>query len=289
MSFFVIPAEAGIQEIQIPLDSCLRRSDKFSGLFPRASFIVIFDQSRNECYPFPMGEPELFDEWPKRYDAWFTTPIGQLVKKYESELLLRFLRPRSDEFILDAGCGTGVFTLDILSFGAHVVGVDLSLPMLSRAAQKAEAYCFDAVMANISLLPFPENVFDKVVSVTALEFIEDAKRAIEELFRVTKRGSHIVVATLNSLSPWAERRKAEAKKGHPLFQKTIFRSPDELLSLAPVEGVIGTAIHFQKDDDPDRAQEVERQGREKGLMTGAFVAACWKKPVKIDKDVKNPL
>jgi len=28
--FFVIPAEAGIQEIQIFLDSCFRRSDNFS-------------------------------------------------------------------------------------------------------------------------------------------------------------------------------------------------------------------------------------------------------------------
>ena len=28
--FFVIPAEAGIQEIQIPLDSCFLRSDSFS-------------------------------------------------------------------------------------------------------------------------------------------------------------------------------------------------------------------------------------------------------------------
>jgi hypothetical protein len=28
--YFVIPAEAGIQEIQIPLDSCFRRSDYFA-------------------------------------------------------------------------------------------------------------------------------------------------------------------------------------------------------------------------------------------------------------------
>jgi hypothetical protein len=44
---------------------------------------------------------ELFDEWPKRYDEWFTTPIGLLVRKYESELLLQLLRPKPDEFILD--------------------------------------------------------------------------------------------------------------------------------------------------------------------------------------------
>jgi len=225
-----------------------------------------------------MENPELFDEWPEKYDAWFTTPIGLLVKKYERELLLSLLRPESDEFILDAGCGTGIFTLDVLSFGTYVIGVDLSLPMLSRAEQKARGYHFQAVLADISSLPFSKNLFDKVVSVTALEFIEDAKRVIEELFRVTRKGGRVAVATLNSLSPWAERRKAEAKKGHPLFRKATFRSPDELLAVAPVKGMIRTAIHFQKEDDPAHAHEIEKEGQRKGLKTGAFLVGCWEKP-----------
>jgi ubiquinone/menaquinone biosynthesis C-methylase UbiE len=224
-----------------------------------------------------MEKPELFDEWPEKYDKWFSTPIGLLIKKYESELLLHLLRPKSEEFILDAGCGTGVFTLDILSFGTHVIGVDLSLPMLSWAAQKTKGYHFHAVLADISFLPFPKNAFDKVVSVTALEFIEDGKGAMEELFRVARKGGRIVVATLNRLSPWADRRRAEAKKGHSLFKKAIFRSPDELLALAPVEGVIRTAVHFQKEDDPLHAPEIEKEGQRKGLNTGAFVVGCWQK------------
>jgi len=219
----------------------------------------------------------LFDEWPEKYDRWFTTPIGLLVKKYESELLLNLLSPKSHEFVLDAGCGTGIFTLDVLSLGAHVIGVDLSQPMLSRAAENTRGYSFQAVLADISLLPFQENVFDKVVSVTALEFIEDAKGAMEELFRVTRKGGRIVVATLNKLSPWADRRRAEAGKGHPLFKKATFRSPVELLALAPVKGVIKTAIHFQKEDDPARVPEIERQGQSKDLDTGAFVVGCWQK------------
>lgn len=226
-----------------------------------------------------MEKPELFDEWPEKYDEWFTTRTGLLVKKYESELLLHLLRPRPDEIILDAGCGTGVFTLDILSFGTHVIGVDLSLPMLSRAAQKTRGYTFQTVLADTSFLPFPKNAFDKVVSVTALEFIKDAKGAMEELFRVTRKGGRIVVATLNRLSPWADRRSAEAKKGHSLFKKAIFRSPDELLALAPVKGVIRTAIHFQNEDDPLHAPEIEKEGQRKGLKTGAFLVGCWENPV----------
>jgi ubiquinone/menaquinone biosynthesis C-methylase UbiE len=220
----------------------------------------------------------LFDDWPETYDRWFTTPIGTLVKKYEEELILDLLRPLPGEIILDAGCGTGVFTLDILSFGLHVIGLDISLPMLMKAVQKAKEYPFQVVLADMSNLPFQKNSFDKVVSITALEFIKDAKDAVRELFRVTKKGGCVVVATLNSLSPWASRRKAEARKGRSLFEKAIFRSPDELRSLAPVNGMIRTAIHFQKEDDPDRVPEIELDGQRKGLNTGAFLVARWEKP-----------
>jgi ubiquinone/menaquinone biosynthesis C-methylase UbiE len=221
---------------------------------------------------------ELFDDWPEKYDHWFTTPIGALVKKYEGELILDLLRPLPGEIILDAGCGTGIFTLGILFLGAHAVGLDRSLPMLKVAAQKTKPYPFQIVSADMSNLPFRQETFDKVVSVTTLEFIKDAKEAVEELFRVTKKGGSIVVATLNSLGPWASRRKVEAEKGHSLFEKAIFRSPDQLRSLSAEDGVMKTAIYFQKEDDPNRAPEIESEGQRKGLITGAFLAVRWEKP-----------
>jgi ubiquinone/menaquinone biosynthesis C-methylase UbiE len=220
---------------------------------------------------------QLFDEWPEAYDRWFTTPIGSLVRKYEAELMLDLLKPKQGEIILDAGCGTGIFTTDILSSGSQVIGLDISLPMLIRAKKKLKEYPFWIILADMLNLPFPGSSFDKVVSVTALEFVEDAKGAIGELFRITKRGGCIVVATLNSLSPWASRRKAEAKERHTIFEKAIFRSPHELLSLASVEGVAKTAIHFQRGDHPERAVGIEREGQRKNLNTGAFVAVRWQK------------
>ena len=229
----------------------------------------------NQNDPLGRTKKELFDDWPEKYDQWFTTPIGALVKKFESKVILDLLNPRPGEIILDAGCGTGVFTIDILPFGVYAVGLDRSLPMLKVAAQKTKTYPFQIVSADMANIPFRRGTFDKVISVTALEFINDAKGAVGELFRVTKRGGSIVVATLNSLSPWASRRKSEAEKGHSLFQRATFRSPDQLLSLAPVEGMIKTAIYFQKEDDPNRVPDIEGEGQRKGLSTGAFLAARW--------------
>ncbi|MBW1894666.1 MAG: methyltransferase domain-containing protein [Deltaproteobacteria bacterium] len=219
----------------------------------------------------------LFDEWPDQYDRWFETPVGLLVKRYESELILGLLKPRPGEMILDVGCGTGVFTVDILSFGPLVVGLDISKPMLVRAVKKANKNKFRGVVGDMMTLPFADGSFDKVVSITALEFIENGKGAVVELFRVAKKGGVIVTATLNSLSPWASRRKHEADKGHSIFSRTIFRSPEDMRSIAPTEGEVKTAIHFQKDDDPLTIPKMECDGCKKGLFTGAFLAARWEK------------
>jgi ubiquinone/menaquinone biosynthesis C-methylase UbiE len=221
---------------------------------------------------------QLFDDWPEKYDQWFATPIGRLVKKVEGELLFDLIKPKPGDLILDAGCGTGVFTLDLLHLGCPIIGIDLSMPMLLRAKQKARGYPFRIVRADLLSLPFSENSFDKVISVTALEFIEDGRGAIDELFRVTKRGGSLVVATLNSLSPWALQRKAEARQKHTIFERAIFRSPEELLSLTPIHGEIRTAIHFRKEENPELAPGIEQEGFEKRLNTGAFLAARWVKP-----------
>ena len=218
---------------------------------------------------------ELFDHWPERYDSWFTTPIGWLVKKYETDLLLEMLQPGKEDLILDVGCGTGVFTGDVLSCGARIVGLDISIPMLLQAAKKIYDQPFAAIAGDMTSLPFPNGSFDKVYSMTALEFVTDAARAVDELNRVARRGARIVLTTLNSLSPWAEQRKKKAENGHSLFQSMTFRSPDELLRMAPVGSTIKTAIHFQKNDNPAEVTGIETRGMNDEKDTGAFLAVSW--------------
>lgn len=220
---------------------------------------------------------QLFDDWPDPYERWFQTPIGALVKTAEMALILDQLLPSTGEHILDAGCGSGIFTAPLVEHGAHITGVDLSLPMLVRASSRLANERF--VAANMLNLPFADESFDKTVSITALEFIEDGEKALTELLRVTRPGGRVVVATLNSLSPWAVRRQAKAERDTAsVFNHAWFRSPEELLALAPLPGVTHTAVHFAKDSDPLQARGIERQGRMEQRDDGAFLIGCWNKP-----------
>ncbi|MDP1990221.1 MAG: methyltransferase domain-containing protein [Syntrophales bacterium] len=223
---------------------------------------------------------QLFDDWPERYDRWFDTTVGKVVLKYERALVLDLLRPVRGEKILDAGSGTGIFTREFLVRGADVVGLDISWAMLRWAKgknkEKDEVFSQGGVTADMTLLPFSDGVFDKTVSVTALEFIEDEKKAVAELFRVTKPGGSVVVATLNSLSPWAIRRRENARRDKgSVFNRVFFRSPAQLLAAAPVPGIVRTAVHFGKGDNPAELDRIERAGQ--GRETGAFLAARWEK------------
>ena len=248
-----------------------------------------------------MSGKQLFDDWPERYDRWFETPVGKAVLKYETELILELLRPGQGERILDAGSGTGIFTREILALGARVVGLDISLAMLLYAKEKATLRLFDkltaqgergamllssgekgpplrysGVTADMTSLPFADCSFDKSVSVAALEFVADEKRAVAELFRVTRPGGVVVVATLNSLSPWAARRSANARRDpESIFNRVFFRSPVQLLAATSVPGIVRTVVHFGKEEDPSTFDRSERQGE--GRETGAFVAARWEK------------
>ena len=224
------------------------------------------------------SDPELFDEWPERYEDWFRTPIGSLVRQVESKLISELVSPLPGEELLDAGCGTGVFTTDFLAAGPSVVGLDISRPMLKLAVKKAAGAPFSVVQADMQNLPFSDECFDKAVSITALEFIAEAKTAIDELFRVTRPGGYVIVATLNSLSPWAARRKAKTKRGQKhILENAYYRNADDLLALSPYPGITRNVVHFSKDDDVDKAREIERRGSERQLETGAFVAVRWQK------------
>jgi ubiquinone/menaquinone biosynthesis C-methylase UbiE len=100
----------------------------------------------------------------------------------------------SKDVVLDAGCGDGAITQAISKRARLVVGIDLSKEMLRRARQ--EKNCF-YVNADLENLPFKDKTFDKVISLTVLQDLEDPKRAIEELGRVCK-GEKVITCVAKS-------------------------------------------------------------------------------------------
>lgn len=222
---------------------------------------------------------QLFDSWPCKYEQWFQTPIGKLVHSVELRHIMELLEPDSRDRILDVGCGTGIFTENYIQAGARVTGIDLSLPMLKFARRKPLLSSMAPAVADMRALPFADGCFDKTVSITALEFVTDASRAVDELLRVTRRGGRLVIATLNSRSPWADRRRRDARQqSDSVFRHVHFRSPQDLADLVPLDGRLRTAIHFENDATPDLARKIETRMQFRDSGRGAFVIGAWSLP-----------
>lgn len=222
--------------------------------------------------------PEAVGERAARYDAWFTTPIGQAMDPAESEAMLERANPRPRERALDAGCGTGMYTRRLTERGAIVTGVDRDPAMLAAARVRAPAATL--VEGETTALPFEHDVFDLALAVTILCFVADPQRAVSELVRVTRPGGRVVLAELGRLSMWAAKRRVQAWRGSESWAHARFYSPHELVALLEGAGAsdvqTATAAYLPPATPGwliSRAAAVERCGRRLGAFGAAFVLA----------------
>jgi ubiquinone/menaquinone biosynthesis C-methylase UbiE len=177
-----------------------------------------------------------FQELAAKYDAWFATPHGRYVHRFEREAVMALAAPAPGMTVADIGCGTGIYTDELLQAGARVTGVDISPEMLAIAAHRTARHG-DAVTfltGDAATLPFAAASFDMVTSITAMEFFADPRACLQDMYRIVKPGGRLVVATLGSLSPWAWQRRLKTYFKKSVFRHATFHSLTDLKTyLAP--------------------------------------------------------
>jgi trans-aconitate 2-methyltransferase len=100
--------------------------------------------------------------------------------------VLSRLRLRGDEVVLDAACGTGRLTAELLAAlpRGRVVGIDLSENMLRSAREHLASFGSRVSLVASDLLHLPfENAFDGIVSTAAFHWVLDHDRLFAELHR----------------------------------------------------------------------------------------------------------
>ena len=111
-------------------------------------------------------------------------------------LVHRLARPKAGDLLLDAGCGTGIYSLSFAARdGIRATGIDLRAHRLETARQFARALHTDATFAymGVTTLGFAAARFDTVICVEVLEHVPDDAAAVREFTRVLKPGGRLVV------------------------------------------------------------------------------------------------
>jgi len=111
-----------------------------------------------------------------------------------------------ETLVLDVASGTGRLPLALLErpeFTGRIVGIDISSNMLAQARRKTAPYGDRVALINAPAVPlaFPDDTFDGVTSVEAMEYMPDPRAAIREMVRVLRPGGWLVIT--NRIGPTA--------------------------------------------------------------------------------------
>jgi ubiquinone/menaquinone biosynthesis C-methylase UbiE len=107
-----------------------------------------------------------------------------------SEILLDRANVRSGERVVDVGCGCGATTIAFaqrVAPGGHVLGIDISAPMLARARQMApKGAPVDFVLADATIYPFEPGAFDVMASRFGVMFFAQPELSFANMRRALR-------------------------------------------------------------------------------------------------------
>jgi SAM-dependent methyltransferase len=145
----------------------------------------------------------LYDLYARRYDR---------IKQYDPDHERTFLaRPILDHIphvraplVLDVATGTGRLPLVLLeqpTFQGRIVALDLSRKMLTIAADRLKGYDSRVSLMHhpAESLPFPDDTFDLVTCIEALEFMAHPWAVLHELVRVLRPDGLLVITNRQGL------------------------------------------------------------------------------------------
>ncbi len=154
--------------------------------------------------------------------------------------LLRLMRIKKGETVLDLGCGIGFFSRAFAHEGAKVVGVDIGEALIAAAKREGKKN-IEYHVASADQIPFiPAVSTDQALIVLALQNIANAAGAIAECARVLKPGGRLNVV----LNHPAFRAPQASSWGWDEKEKIQYRRVDSYLSERK------TKIQMHPGDDP---------------------------------------
>jgi len=124
---------------------------------------------------------------------------------------LENLQVSKDDYVLDAGCGSGLTACYLAkTAGCKIMGIDINPQMIEKARQRAEqenlSELLEFQVADVYDLTFPGNSFDLAMAESLTVFLDKVK-VYKQFYRVLKPGGRLAdleMALVKELPPEIE-------------------------------------------------------------------------------------
>jgi ubiquinone/menaquinone biosynthesis C-methylase UbiE len=112
-----------------------------------------------------------------------------------AEPFLDFGGTGANEEVLDVGCGTGNLAFAVRARADCLVkGLDFSAAYIDSAKSRNHDPRITFEVGDAAAMPYPDDSFDRVLSLLVLFFVRDALRAVDEMKRVARHGATVAAA-----------------------------------------------------------------------------------------------
>jgi SAM-dependent methyltransferase len=126
-------------------------------------------------------------------EAWSVFAPVEVFTAAPAAKLVKFAQIVAGLTVLDVACGTGVVAVTAARLGAKTHGLDLSPALIERARQNAAITGLEVafIEGDAEALPYPDALFDTVLSQFGHIFAPRPEAALGEMLRVLKPGGRI--------------------------------------------------------------------------------------------------
>ena len=180
--------------------------------------------------------------WSRHFEPWFMPMYKKVLEQLELN---------DEQLLLDAGCGSGLFSYLAIEAGAEVIGVDAAPGLLEIARKRNPQNNF--MEEDLEALPFADNSFHVVAGFNSFQYAGSFEQALAEAARVLKPGGRLVIGI------WDKPERSDATQ--------VLKSIGSLLPPPPP----GTPGPFALSEDGKMETALENAGLK---LTYTTTVAC---------------
>lgn len=190
------------------------------------------------------------------YDEYYQSDFGKKVDKIEKAIIADLIKELPRNEMLELGCGTGHWSDFFSKNGFKVTGIDISEAMLDIAKDKKIDATFK--VGDAGQIPFQDESFPCISSITMLEFVDNQDVVINEMYRVLKKSGWLLLGCLNKNSIIGKN-----KENDETFRDAAFLSIEDIQSklekfdILQIKSGVRLAPDYSISDENEENEPIE--------------------------------